>query len=115
MRVQREIFGRISLLRRKILFSPFAFSKNAERASERASELPFFFPPDTATDGRGEVTTVREGRGSGNLSLQGGSREKGESFWVIYVFGLGRRGEEPPGASERASGQIPPYQTLDRV
>lgn len=37
------------------------------------------------------------------MSLQGGSREKGESFWVICVFGLGRRGEEPPGASERAS------------
>ena len=51
--------------------------------------------------------------GEGEFELAG--REKGESFWVICVFGLGRRGGEPPGASERASGQIPPYQTLDRV
>ena len=66
-----EKYSAVFLLRRKILFSPFAFSKNVERASGAVRHRYPSFSLDTATNERGEVTS--EEGGAGNLSQLAGN------------------------------------------
>ena len=100
MRVQREIFGRISLLRRKILFSPFAFSKNAERARGPVS-YPSFSPRHR--DGRTGRSYNGEG-GEGEREFELAGRIEGEGGIILghLCFRSRPAWRRTPG-SERAS------------
>ena len=90
--VQREIFGRISPLPKNLIF-PFRFQQKCRAA--RCATVTLLFPSTPRRTGRSYKR-----RGSGEFKLAG--NHSGSS--VLSV-----------GGPARASGQIPSYQTLDRV